>query len=121
MKKLDELEFKIAKFLRFGVIFTGVVILAGWLKDFKIHDDPFFMFQTYDRISFEDLISNHLQNDQWGAIISYVGLALLITLPLIRVFLTALIFLKNKEWALSIIATVVLFALIASFTFGIVV
>lgn len=119
MNNIESLELKIAKFLRIGVIIAGVIMFAGWMAQFKFNGDPFFNFQTYDHIPLQDLIGLHLHRQHWGALLSYLGLAALISLPLIRVLLTAILFLRQKEFALALIALTVLMGLIFSMYLGI--
>lgn len=119
MNEFESLELKISKFLRGGVIFAGLIMLAGYVMQFKFSGDPFFNFQTYDQISFEQLLRFHYSIGQWGALVSYAGLLVLISLPLIRVALTTLLFLKQKDFSLALIAGTVLLALIVSMTLGI--
>ncbi len=94
-------------------------MFAGWMAQIKMTGDPFYNFQTYDHIPFQDLIGLHIHRKHWGALISYAGLATLISLPIIRVFLTAILFLKQKEFLLALTAMTALFGLIFSMSLGI--
>ena len=119
MKDLVTLELKISKFLRLGVIFAGALMLIGWLMEIEFSRDPFIVFKSYDHIPFQDILQIHLKNQQWGYLISYAGLLSLIVLPVIRVLLTAVLFIKQKEKLLAAIAFFVLAGLFISFSFGI--
>jgi uncharacterized membrane protein len=119
MNDLESLEIKISKFLRFGVLFAGFFILVGWLLNFQWSGNPFAGFESYDHIQFSDLALVYYRNQNWGVLICYVGLFLLISLPIIRVLLTAILFLKQKEFILAGIALFVLSGLLISFTLGI--
>lgn len=119
MNNIESLELKIAKFLRIGVIIAGLIMFVGWMAQFKLTGDPFFNFQTYDHLPLQDLLALHVYRKHWGALISYAGLATLISLPVIRVFLTAILFLKQKEFLLGMIALTVLIGLIFSISLGI--
>ncbi len=119
MNEIESLELKIAKFLRYGVLFAGLIIVVGWVMLFKFSGNPFFNFDTYDRIPFIDLVKFNIHRKNWGALVSYSGLIALISLPLIRVFMTIFLFLKQKEFALAGIALIVLSGLIASMFLGI--
>jgi uncharacterized membrane protein len=51
-------------------------------------------------------------------LLSYAGLIALISLPVLRVLLTMILFLKQKEYILAVVAALVLIGLFVSFTFG---
>ena len=119
MNQIESLEYKIATFLRAGVIVAGTLMLTGWLIQFKLHGNPFFNFETYDHIPLADLLKIHLHHKSWGVLISYVGMVTLISLPIIRVVLTAILFIRQKEYVLAMIAFAVLAGLILSMTLGI--
>jgi uncharacterized membrane protein len=119
MNDIETLELKIAKFLRVGVIVSGLIMFAGWLTQVKWSGDPFFNFKTYDQIPLKDLILLHVRNKDWGVLLTYSGLFSLISLPLIRVLLTAVLFLRQKEFILALIAFIVLIGLLASMSLGI--
>ena len=117
--KIEEMEHKISYFLRWGVIFSGVLIFVGWMLNIKWSANPFYVFQDYDQISLKDLIRHYILRNNYGALITFVGLGSLISLPLIRVALTMILFMKQKEWQLAAITALVLLGLIVSFSFGI--
>lgn len=119
MNEIESLELKIAKFLRGGVFLAGAVMFVGWCWKFKWAGNPFFNFEVYDRIPLTDLIKQHIYLKDWGLLVSYAGLLILISLPLIRVMLTAILFVKQKEYTLAAIAFIVLSGLTASMLLGI--
>lgn len=118
MNEIENLELKISKFLRYGVIFAGIVILIGWITMFKF-SNTFYTFRFYDKLPFIDIVPFYVYRERWGILLSYVGLIILISLPIIRVFLTAFLFIKQKEYILATIAIVVSIALIFSMFLGI--
>lgn len=119
MSDLNKLEYKIAKFLRVGVLISGLLILTGWLISVKFSSvDPFFSFRVYDTFPLMNILKLYYRNQNWGILISYLGLACLISLPLIRVLLTGWLFFRQKDYLLSFIALLVLVALIISFGLG---
>lgn len=121
MDKNDEiltLELKIAKFLRKGILVAGVFIFAGWIAKLSLIENPFIKFQTYQRTRFIDMAEVHFMIDDWAFFISYSGLFVLISLPVIRVFLTGVLFMRQKEKAMGTMAFVVLFFLLLSFVLG---
>ena len=119
MDKIETLELKIAKFLRLGVLVAGLLMLSGWLLSFEWAGNPLERFQTYSQLSLLLHLELALMDQNWGLLLSYVGLISLISLPVIRVFLTMILFLKQKEFILGAVAALVLLGLVLSFTFGI--
>lgn len=119
MNEIESLELKISKFLRGGVFLAGAVMFVGWIWKLKWKGNPFFNFEVYDRIPFTDLIKQHIYLKDWGLLVSYAGLLILISLPLIRVLLTAILFIRQKEYMLAGIALIVLTGLSASLFLGI--
>lgn len=119
MNDTHSLELKISKFLRFGVLLAGFLMLIGIIIRFKWHGDPFFNFQFYDQIPFQKILEHHLKFGHWGQLISYLGLIVLISLPVLRVLLTAILFIAQKDYLLAFIAIIVLVSLALSFTLGI--
>lgn len=121
--KTDEqtykLELRIAKFLRFGVIACGALISVGWLLNIKWSGDPFYIYRDYDPIPFWELVSHYIRSRNFGALICLFGLASLVSLPVWRVFLTGILFAKQKENKLAAIAFLVFTLLIISFLLGV--
>lgn len=117
--ELENLELKISKFLRYGVLVAGFFLAIGWISQFSLTENPYEHFKFYDYLPLQDILKHYVQHKQWGILISYVGLGLLISLPLIRVMLTAFLFIKQKEYHLAAIASLVLICLLISFSFGI--
>ncbi len=118
MDKVEDLELKISKFLRAGILVAGFFILAGWLVRFKWSENPFLRFQHYERTSFFDMAEIHFMSEDWAFFLSYSGLFILISLPIIRVMLTGILFFKQKEKILGSVAFAVLFFLLLSFGLG---
>lgn len=119
MDQLESLELKISKFLRLGVLCSGFFLLLGWLGNFSFENSNPARFATYSPVDMFTSIEVALMGGNWALLLSYLGLIILISLPMIRVLLTAVLFLKQKENILAAIAGFVLVALIVSFTFGI--
>jgi uncharacterized membrane protein len=111
MEKLMEL--KISHFLRFGVIVCAIVMLLGWLLS-SPGSDPFIHLSHYQHVS----LVTRLQTATTGVLLSYSGLALLISLPVMRVFLCSLLFLRQKESIMAAIGFIVLIGLMMSFVLG---
>lgn len=119
MDQLESLELRISKFLRLGVLVAGLFMLIGWISQSINQPDSLVALKTYHSSTLSETLSNAWTTSSWGVLISYLGLAILISLPITRVFLTAVLFLKQKEYLLAGIAAFVLVALIVSFSLGI--
>lgn len=118
-EKIEDLELKIAKFLRWGVFLSGALIFGGWAYELKLSADPFYPFQQYFVFPLQNILKIYYKNERWGTLVSYLGLVTLISLPIIRVFLTAYLFLRQKEYKLGLIAILVLLSLGVSFLLGV--
>ena len=119
MDELESLELRISKFLRFGVMAAGLLMLIGWGAQLISKGSSLELLKTYNAVSIEETFKTTVANKHWFDLIAYLGLVTLISLPIIRVFLTAFLFFKQKEYALAGIASFVLIALIISFSLGI--
>jgi uncharacterized membrane protein len=117
-KELHQLELKISTFLRAGTVLAGSCILTGWLWSAS-GMDPFFNFREYDPISFHLLFQHALDNQQWGTVLTYAGLLALISLPMLRVLLTLVLFMRQGDRKMAGIATIVLLGLILSMSLGV--
>ena len=119
MKAENAMEVKISKFLRAGVVTSGIIILIGWAMSFKADSDPFANLQTYSTFNLIDSLQMHAILQNWGKLISYFGLSILISLPVLRVFLSVILFIKQKEKIMALVGAIVLIGLITSFSLGI--
>lgn len=117
--KAYELELLIAKFLRWGVFFCGGLILIGWVMNLKFEGNPFAIYKDYDPIPFWQLINHYIKSGNIGGLIAYAGLFGLVSLPVWRVCLTGVLFLRQKERSLAVIAFLVFALLIVSFLMGV--
>lgn len=113
-----DLELRIAKLLRYGVILSLILLVIGWTGQiFQGHELS--MFQTYQLTSLKQNLLSALNQQHYFLLISYLGLGVLISLPIIRVFFTGVLFIKQKEKVLAGLAFFVLLALLVSFSLGI--
>ena len=80
--------------------------------------ESFEVFKNYTEISFKQTLLIALEKKDYASLISFTGLITLISLPLLRIFFTIILFLKQKEFILSMLALSVFLALIASFFLG---
>ena len=119
MRDVEKIELKISRFLSRGVILSGIMILSGWLVSFNPNKDPFASLQVYRTYSLFNSVQLFVMLDEWGNLLSVMGLGLLITLPVIRVFISMILFYKHKEKKMALIAALVFLGLLLSFTQGI--
>lgn len=117
--ELLSLELKISILLRWGVLTAGALMMIGWATMLDFSQNPLAAFHDYKGESFEHSLQNAFENQQWGLLVAYAGLIVLIALPLLRVLLTGILFVKQKEKALAAIAFFVFAILILSFSLGI--
>lgn len=119
MNSIEVLELRIAKLLRVGVIISAILMLVGFSLQFKFSGNSLFNFTVYDQISLSDLFDFYFRKKRWAPLISYSGLIVLISLPLIRVVLTIYLFIRQKEFLLAGIAFLVFVGLMISMSLGI--
>jgi uncharacterized membrane protein len=117
--QLNKLEITISKVLRIGVMTAGACLLFGWIGMWLQSGSKLSNFQVYEP---EPL----LEKIQWAVLmrdrslmLSIIGLILLVCLPLLRVLLTGILFARQKDYKLALMAFVVFVTLIASFLLGI--
>lgn len=119
MNEIETMELKIAKFLRAGVVVSGITMLVGWVWSFRVGHDPFAPLQEYSSLTLYQSIAVCLMLKYWGRLLIYLGLTILISLPVIRVILSVVLFIKQKEKAMALIGAIVLVGLILSFSLGV--
>ncbi len=117
--QLLNLELKISALLRWGVLVAGALMLIGWASLLDFTQNPLAAFHDYKSESLHDSVQQAFTNHQWGLLTAYAGLVVLISLPLLRVLMTAVLFVKQKEKTLAAIAFIVFATLILSFSLGI--
>lgn len=118
-QSLHDLELTISKLLRIGVMAAGILLAIGWLWLFLNNGDLLANFESYEPRSFFETIQWSLINQDKAMLISLLGLALLVLLPIARVFMTGVLFLKQKDFVLAAMAFAVFACLIGSFMLGI--
>ncbi len=117
-KDVYVLELFIARFLRYGVLLAGGLLVVGWLSQINFSQDTFAQFQVYHETRLLDLIREVWSERRWGLLTSYVGLLVLISLPMIRVLMTFAVFLRKRDYALAFISMIVIFGLTLSVVLG---
>jgi len=116
--RLFNLELFISKFLRYGVLFAGLLIFIGWMSQIDFHHNIFESFSHYETVPLFQTLSALIAQHAWGLLTAYSGLIVLIALPLTRVALTAFVFLAERDYVLAFCALLVLFGLGLSFALG---
>ena len=116
--RLNDLELKISKVLRTGVLFSGALMALGWLTSLG-GAHPFAAFQQYQQVPLSTSLHQVWSEGRWSTLLVYAGLVVLVLLPGLRVFLTAVLFFRQREYKMAAIALFVLVILIVSFSLGI--
>ncbi|QDK38035.1 DUF1634 domain-containing protein [Bdellovibrio sp. NC01] len=116
---LHQLELTISKLLRTGVLLAGMFLAIGWVWLWIQNGDMLSSFTTYEPKSFMETIHWALLMNDRPMIISLIGMVILVCLPVARVFMTGVLFIKQKDRVLAIMAFAVFAVLIASFCLGI--
>ncbi len=116
---LHKLELIISQLLRAGVLIAGVFLLIGWLWLWNNNGSLLQSFTVYEPKSLLETIHWALLTNDRPMVISMVGLILLVCLPVVRVFLTGVLFIKQKDFILATMAFLVFTALVISFSLGI--
>ena len=113
-----EHERGIAHVLRAGVVVSGTLLAigAGWKFDWQA--DPFTPLRTYAPRPLPYELGALFEARDWPTLFCYVGLGVLVCLPLVRVLLTAFLFVRTGERLLAAIAAGVFTALVLGFTLG---
>nr|BFD67050.1 hypothetical protein HAGR004_20720 [Bdellovibrio sp. HAGR004] len=116
---LHELELIISQILRGGVLFSGLFLLLGWVWMWFRDGDNLRTFTTYEPRPLVESIHWALVTNDRALVISLFGLVALVCLPLVRVLMTGILFVKQKDRGLAIMAFAVFLALVGSFLLGI--
>jgi uncharacterized membrane protein len=118
-QELHRLELKISSFLRYGVLVSAVLLGLGWIGQILKSGDVLANFQNYHSESLRLIIEKALATQSYGVLLSIAGLAVLVLLPILRVLLTAYLFIKQKDHYLAAMAVFVFAVLLGSFFLGV--
>lgn len=118
-KQIFDLELRISKFLRYGVLVSLLLLSIGWIGQLIQGSADITVFQTYQQVSLHEHLQLLIDQASYFKLIAYLGLFVLIALPVSRVLLTGILFVSQKENILAGLAFLVLFFLAVSFTMGI--
>lgn len=117
-KELLDLELKISKFLRYGVIVSGSFMVIGWIFESLKSENSFEKIKQYNPIALSESFQIAYVSGDWATMLTYIGLVILIALPIIRVLLTAILFIKQKDTPMAILAVFVFAILMTSLMLG---
>ena len=127
------LELRIAVLLRVGVLASSVLMAFGWASGWALEwiwegaasagaglgsPEAFAALGSYQARPLSAELSSLVATRAWPVLLCYFGLFLLVLLPLVRVFLTSVLFARQRERLLSALAAGVFLALVASFFLG---
>lgn len=116
---LHELELLIAYFLRWGVLGAGILLLVGWLWMLSQEGDVLGQYKDYQPVDLIESLHWALIMNNKAYLTALAGLVLLVLLPVIRVFLAGVLFIKDREYRMAAMALAVFVALVTSFFLGI--
>jgi uncharacterized membrane protein len=119
------LELRIAVLLRAGVLASAGLMAFGWAWEWVASAgdglgsaEAFAALGNYQSRPLSAELASLVAAQAWPVLLCYFGLFLLVLLPLVRVFLTSILFARQREKLLSALAAGVFLALIASFFLG---
>ncbi len=113
-----EVELAIAKVLRVGVLVAGGLMAVGWLAQIDFVGNVFTRFATYQSRPLGDTLEALLAAKDWARLTAYLGLAALVSLPILRVFFTFIMFVRGRERVLAAAALFVLMGLAVGILLG---
>jgi uncharacterized membrane protein len=117
-------ELKIANyigvFLKIGVSAAGFFLVTGWAWMLIVGDHEVRALENYESSSLAERLEWAVILNDRAMIFATLGLTLLVLLPLVRVFMTVVLFAVSKDYKMTAMAFFVLLALIFSFSLGII-
>lgn len=111
---IGEVELIISKFLRIGVLLSSIVILAGLLM-FLLSGYSGYPGNSYPTTP-NEIVNGFLSFKPYGIIL--MGLLILISIPVLRVGVSIIVFLKEEDYLYVKITTAVFVILIISLFMG---
>ena len=114
VQKINKAELFVSYALRIGVLLSATVITMGLLRFFITGEsgDIGHFYPTHIR----DIIAGAVAFKPFGVIM--LGLVLLILTPVLRVGISLLVFITEKDWLYVGITAIVFLILISSLFFG---
>lgn len=112
------LELWISYFLRGGVLFAGALVALGFGMMLIQGGVSLEVYQVYEEQSFFEMLHWAFLLQQTGVLMVALGLVVLVSLPVLRVLLTGILLLVNREWIVGSVSIFVFMALLLSFAMG---
>lgn len=113
MKEKKTIERKISIAMRIGVSIAALFMIIGFLLLLVTNNNS---INTYNSIDFIELIKNLTNFNPYSFMM--LGIFLLILTPVLRVLLSIILFIKEKDKLYTLITFFVLLILIISFIVG---
>lgn len=124
-ERVRRAELLIGSLLRGGVVISLTVVVAGVLLSFIHHADYVSSPSELQRLTRPGAAFPHTLRDVGnglrelrGQSVVMVGLLLLIATPVMRVAVSTLIFIHERDWTFVAITSIVLLLLLTSFLLG---
>lgn len=117
--EMHRLELIVSQLLRMGVLIAGALLAIGWVWMWINGSDISGNLKEYNPTTFTDTLQWAVIMQDRALLTTMMGLVILVTLPVIRVLLTAVLFIKQKDYRLAIMAISVFIFLCSSFFLGI--
>jgi len=114
VQKINKAELFVSYALRIGVLLSATVITVGLLR-FFITGESGYIGHSYPT-QIHDIIAGAVAFKPFGMIM--LGLVLLILTPVLRVGISLLVFITEKDWLYVGITAIVFLILISSLFFG---
>lgn len=108
----------IAKVFRYGIITVGILLAVGWVSQLQWTENIFTSYQSYQEKPLQITLDSAYEQEKWGLLLSYLGLAILICLPVVRVMISSILFAKRKEYRMMLLSLLVFTGLILSLVLG---
>lgn len=116
--QLESLELRIAHMLRAGVILSGILLAIGWVWQMLAAPPDFVALHAYETEPLFTTFGAAVTSANWGLVVCYVGLFVLISLPLLRVLTTAILLWKQHDRILASAAIAVFTVILVSAFLG---
>jgi Protein of unknown function (DUF1634) len=91
---------------------------VGWVASVNFRATPFAGLRTYAPRPLAAELADLGARGAWPGLVCYFGLFVLISLPLVRVLLTGVLFARQGDRVLAMVAFAVLAALVSGFFLG---